>query len=123
MDLLYTHGIYYIVFSCIYGYNLWKNKRNDNEPKIVILVYLHVPLLPHILLIDFLSNKISERNQERMKMSFVIFMRIVTFPLLILVKIWELVEALVEIMDYPKWWARRIWRRNIHFYIEGPKLL
>ena len=121
--LLIYCGICYIIICCIFGYNLWKKTgRNDIDSKIIMLIFLLAPLVPFILLIDFFANKISERNQERIKMSFIIFMRIVTFPLLILVKTWELVEDLVKNMEYPEWWARRIFRRHIHVHIKDPKL-
>lgn len=68
--LLFYYGICYIVFACVYLYNMWKGKDIiDEELKVRIAIFLAVPLLPIMIPIFFISDRISKikeaiRNRE-----------------------------------------------------------
>ena len=62
--LLYC-GICYVVFTCVYVYNMLKGKEIiDKEPKVKILLFLVVtPLLPILYPVFFVSDRIAKRKE------------------------------------------------------------
>ena len=62
--LLIYCGICYLVFICIYEYNMWKGKDIiDEELKVRIVIFLAVPFLPIIFPIFYISDRISKRKE------------------------------------------------------------
>lgn len=63
--LLIYCGICYLVFICIYEYNMWKGKDIiDEEPKVKIMFFLVVPpLLPIMFPVFIISDRISKRKE------------------------------------------------------------
>ena len=63
--LLIYCGMCYLVFICIYVYNMWKGKDIiDEEPKVKIMFFIVVPpLLPILFPVFFISDRISKRKE------------------------------------------------------------
>ena len=65
--LLIYCGMCYLVFICIYVYNIWKGKDIiDEEPKVKIMFFLVVPpLLPIMFPVFIISDRISKRKETK----------------------------------------------------------
>ena len=65
--LLIYCGMCYLVFICIYVYNMWKGKDIiDEEPKVKIMFFLVVPpLLPIMFPVFIISDRISKRKETK----------------------------------------------------------
>ena len=63
--LLIYCGMCYLVFICIYVYNMWKGKDIiDEERKVKIMFFIVVPpLLPILFPVFFISDRISKRKE------------------------------------------------------------
>ena len=64
--LLIYCGMCYLVFICIYVYNMWKGKDIiDEEPKVKIMFFIVVPPLLPILFPVFLFPTESRKEKKR----------------------------------------------------------